>query len=598
MKHFRFSYALTLLSLCTGLHLPLYVPAQTPTSIHEIELERHIQLENLGVKTEAHWSLVSGLWETSSNATSFKGLPWVPVFKDRISDPKGNWAIGEFYGYHPFWMGNGWETYNLNAINRILYFAYAVDPKTGESRNSMDTWSSTQLHIQAQKVATKVDLVVALYGEENLSRFFSNDAAQIRLMKNVIKMLKGRGNGVNLDFQGLTAKTKPMYLRFAKKFALELRAVDPNYYFTITLPPSDPDKIFDFSASKPFANRFLIMGYVPQGAYKNRTGAVSLTDTEVKSLVENYAQQGIPAAKMVLILPLFGKEWIADSPLLRTLATTPARILPLRYFQEMYGLISKYDADGQSAYAIRSDSEKYLHAWWDTEQSFTRKVDDLRELKIKGLGVWCLGYDKSLGADETLIPLLPSEEVVETKLVDKPLEKNNADSIMKAELKAQYINPGMPLSYIDSISPKKGAPFCWVEVDSFPPLVPSTDEEFLFLSLDVPLPPSPQPWKLVGWGLLFLGCFLWMSLLWPLTQFKLRKLIFVDHVFLAFLYLPLMGLLLLALVLGFGARPSEAYVYGLLAVGTLLLTLILAMAIVKISKDVKEPEPRMLEKTR
>lgn len=76
----------------------------------------------------------------------------------------------EIYGFHGFWEGNKFEKYDFNALTRVGYIGYDINPKNG-GYTSVHNWKSTNLHKRAAQYDVDVDLVANLRGSKNIHDF-------------------------------------------------------------------------------------------------------------------------------------------------------------------------------------------------------------------------------------------------------------------------------------------------------------------------------------------------------------------------------------------------------------------------------------------
>ncbi|MFN8398261.1 MAG: hypothetical protein U0176_26865, partial [Bacteroidia bacterium] len=181
-------------------------------SIHAIELEKYLAIRKPGMNTDEVWSRVTRVVYKPANYNQ-RRLP----------------AHREVYGFHPFWMGDAWRSYNFDMVNRVGFYAYPVDPKSGDSRGDMNQWRTTALMNEAHLHGAKVDLVAALYGEAQTAEFLDNTVAQDRLISNLVDLLFARGDGVTLDFQDVPPSHKAKFSAFIIYLQERLKLSNPGY---------------------------------------------------------------------------------------------------------------------------------------------------------------------------------------------------------------------------------------------------------------------------------------------------------------------------------------------------------------------------------
>lgn len=609
-----------------------YLHLHAAEATHYLGMEGLDSLNMRDISTEKAWSLISGtaVWERD-----FKpGLPaWVPldkglpdtVFSEIDRFIRKSQRKGDVYAYHGCWMGEAWKYYRLEDIDRILYYDYLIDPKTGKNLNPMPSWESTGLHgkLIETKASTQVDLVLGLYGARSLKKFLSNFSAQDTLINEVIRLLSSEthpGHGLHLDFgtRIFDLTSVRAFEAFALKLNVRLKNVLPDFHLSMTLPNRAPQGSYNFNSLNLYMDRFILMGYDYHelghgfGPTSFFEGANQWGDHDIYRDIAYYHTSGLPYEKMLLSLPLFGVEWKSME---RKFGAGPLEdslnLRPLGYFLERQGVNIKYDLGSQTYYDIVAwkdtvedgKSGQWLHQWWDTAYSLERKSSQARKAGLGGICLWALGYDQWQGAQPKVIsdlliatpriiaPPKAAEDSVGTPMDSTKIEVQVEEEgdVGAIEKPSKYLIEGTAFSFATSITSKNYKVFYWIDVDTFPPLIPSTDEEFLFLSPDIPLPlglipPRNVTYRILQWSLLFIGCFIWLGLLPPLFRYHFRKLLFMDKVFLGFIYLPVVFCILLLLLEGFG-QDFDWIAYAIAIVTGLLivLTTILGM------RDIKGP---------
>jgi len=220
------------------------------------------------------------------------------------------------FGWHPYWMGTAYESYNFSLLSMIAYFSYELDPNTGNYK-TIHNWETTALIDSAQAHNTKVLLTITNFGTENNHKFLNNIAAQKQLIRNVITLLKQRNaNGINIDFEAIKKEDKEALNNFIIDISSSLKTENKNYIITVAIPPVDFSGIYDFITITSFVDLFVIMGYEYHGSHSVNAGPISPLSSGKKWMalnlersVDEYIISGIPSKKLLLGLPYYGVEW-------------------------------------------------------------------------------------------------------------------------------------------------------------------------------------------------------------------------------------------------------------------------------------------------
>ena len=188
-------------------------------------------------KTEQDWAKIQriNIEPFSSKKTSFQSSKYV-------------------YGFHPYWMGNAYYNYNFEVYNRIAYYGYVIDPENGEDLSTpggvvAHSWSTSTIQSKANYYDCKVDLCVASYDIENNIKIFENTAKaeEIRaiVIRNIVSLVKGKGDGVCFDLQKIPSRYKKNYISFVQKINKGLNGdsihdkTSKEYEITVILPRYD-----------------------------------------------------------------------------------------------------------------------------------------------------------------------------------------------------------------------------------------------------------------------------------------------------------------------------------------------------------------------
>ncbi len=499
-------------------------------SIHAIELEKYLALRKPGMHTDAIWS---------------------KVFRTRLHPAKYQnqelAGVQEVYGYHPFWVGDAWQSYNFELVNRVGYYAYPVDPKTGDSRGDMQQWLTTGLPAEAHLHGAKVDLVVALYGAAQVTALLDNKAAQERLIGNAIDLLYARGDGINLDFQDIPANRKSAFSVFVIHFFERLKLANPGYELRLTLPLLDWDGVYEFEKYVDVVTAFVITGYDCYGARNGKPGPASVLMSsdqwrkpDLLMSVKTYLEAGLPLDKVILSLPHFGKEWrLTTNERGATVAAIDA-VRPYNYFlQPLEGKVH-FDTMSSTAYRIGTGLFVTRYYWWDDVPSLSQKYDYVKSKGLRGIGIWALGYDN--GRDE-LWGLLSEKFGV---------PKGSQDTSNVSPKKKQ-VGP------YDRISRSTAGQFRWIGRDTFPlPLAwrnvsqGGEQDDFLLMYGDMNITINKDLGLLLQWILMVLVVFIELGFLITLLRSDFREVVFIQKRGLAYLYFFCTAMLPLLVLRCFG----------------------------------------------
>ena len=94
-----------------------------------------------------------------------------------LPDQRGSCNLThEVYGWHPYWMGTAYNSYDWDALSTFSYFSYQLDPNTG-NYSTIHAWRTTNSINLAQASGTRVELCVTNFGGTNNTTFLTNPTA-------------------------------------------------------------------------------------------------------------------------------------------------------------------------------------------------------------------------------------------------------------------------------------------------------------------------------------------------------------------------------------------------------------------------------------
>ena len=77
------------------------------------------------------------------------------------------------FGWHPYWMGLSYKSYDYSILNTIAYYAYDIDPIDGSYTNPsvVEDWKQTDMVELAHASGGKVQLTITCHKTEDIKVF-------------------------------------------------------------------------------------------------------------------------------------------------------------------------------------------------------------------------------------------------------------------------------------------------------------------------------------------------------------------------------------------------------------------------------------------
>ncbi len=357
-------------------------------SLHAIEQSKYLSLFDSKnyYRTERQWADYLGRADPAND---------LPLIKREHGGKT-------LYGFHPFWMGLSYYQYNFELYDRVAYFGYSVDPATGLSvtRFPAHSFATSQIVRKANERSggrCKIDLCVASYGIANNATLFSSSGweARAEALTNEVTALVKTANaaGICLDFQQVPITDSSKFIQLVKLFYDKLKAISPNKYQISMVLPSYSEYFPYTMSDKNFidlyslVDRFIVMGYSSYSGLYNPakdTLAASITRDVLWNvlLVDDGINHYSLLAKNSSDSIISSERVIADK-LLLSLPACEIKVLGV-----------------DSVQIVRYSDLKLLKLDGGYLKSFNEKLTYASLKNLKGLALWSMGYDNSVGVKD------------------------------------------------------------------------------------------------------------------------------------------------------------------------------------------------------
>jgi spore germination protein YaaH len=309
------------------------------------------------------------------------------------------------YGWHPYWQ-NGLQTnYDWNLLSHFVYFAYAIDPATGNP-STTQAFSTAQSVTDALNAGVKVHLCATLFS--NHSTFLNNITAQRNFMHQIVTLVLNRGaHGVNIDFEGMNSSHNAAFANFMNELADTFHTRIPGSEVTIALNAVEWSDVFNINAMKNKVDYFVIMGYDYYWGGSTTAGptdplynfVTSYNYTLTKSIT-HYLNKGCPPNKLILGLPYYGREYGTVSNTIPSDVNNPPNCVSRTYKFVRDNTTGHYSATNklwdQASFTpayIFYDGTEWRQCFIDDKYSMGKRMDLINQRGIAGMGIWALGND-------------------------------------------------------------------------------------------------------------------------------------------------------------------------------------------------------------
>lgn len=234
-------------------------------------------------------------------------------------------------------------------------------------------------------------------------------------------------DGIDLDFEGFAfidsnttwKTTAPNWVLFVKELSAALHA--QKKILSITTPylfnPAEAQKgyfVYAWAQIAPFIDRLRIMTYDYSTSRPGPIGPIAWTEKTVK-----YAISIMPASKVYLGLPGYGKDWVtkvegvcpanlakiitpsakAGTFLMRDAASIAATYGAVPTYDETFAEVTftyKRDYAGQTSSGLSTTCTASRTAWHQNAQSFSLRAQLVAKYQLGGVAQWVIGQEEPL----------------------------------------------------------------------------------------------------------------------------------------------------------------------------------------------------------
>ncbi len=215
----------------------------------------------------------------------------------------------------------------------------------------------------------------------------SSTTNRTRLIEAVVSEAVSVGlDGINLDFERVTADTGEHFAQFVRELSIQCRLNDLTFSIDSYVP-------FNFNSylrrdvQGKVADYVIIMGYDEHWHGSGDPGSVASIDY-VSNGIEKTLEQ-VPKEKVINALPFYSILWKTEG------ANVTDEYLLLSNTQDFLnrvGQTGEWDEVTQQLYAEWESGGSKYQLWAENEQSILMKLNVMKAKDIAGVAVWRLGY--------------------------------------------------------------------------------------------------------------------------------------------------------------------------------------------------------------
>jgi spore germination protein YaaH len=310
--------------------------------------------------------------------------------------PRSGSLTHEVHGYHPWWMGADYDSYDWSLLSTVAFFSLELDG-TGAIVDDHG-WPWTGLVSAAHQNDVRVIVTATLFSSAEIAALLGDPARRQVAVTNLVAEVQAAGaDGINVDFEGVPGAHKHDLVTFLGELQSALASAIADPYLSIATPAVDWNDAFDYDELAARCDHLMVMAYDYHWSGSAFTGPVAPLGgwgpQDVPWTVQDYQTWGALPEQMLLGVPYYGYRWdtVSGSAGAQTTSSGVARTYAQAKVQaELHG--AEWDAPSATPW-IRWQDSGWKQLWYDDDSSLRAKYDLVLAEGLAGVGIWALGYD-------------------------------------------------------------------------------------------------------------------------------------------------------------------------------------------------------------
>ncbi|MBI3766149.1 MAG: hypothetical protein HY277_06565 [Ignavibacteriales bacterium] len=324
-----------------------------------------------------------------------------------------SWPQDRVIGYYPSWMRStlppGTIKFEyLTLINHAFAWPLADGTITGGSDLLFP-----DLNVAVHQAAKRILISLGGAGESGgFSAMAADSTTRTRFVGNLVTFLVSNGyDGVDIDWEfPQTNADKGNLVTLVKQIREVFQNTDSTWLITLAAPAGDYNgRWFDYSALKDDVDWFNVLTYDFHGSWTNHAGhnaplyapPTDYDGSVHEAIVYLSNTRRVPKNKIVLGLPFYGKEFIADSMYGESTGATDllySAIAPR--LQQGSGWTYHWDDVSKVPYLTNSQNSRVVT--FDDSVSLSIKCKYAKDNTLSGVMFWAMGQDV-IGSNQPLV---------------------------------------------------------------------------------------------------------------------------------------------------------------------------------------------------
>lgn len=206
----------------------------------------------------------------------------------------------------------------------------------------------------------------------------------------IASAIKYNLDGLNIDFENITAKSAEHYIQFLRELSIKCRnngivlSVD-NYV------PASYNRFYNFEAQAEVVDYLVIMAYDEHHANSEESGSVSSMGF-FQEAIDNTLKQ-VDKERVIIGLPFYTRLWTEKAD--GKLSSAAYSMSQIRSLVDANGASIVWNEESGQNYAEYKTEDGLNKVWLEDEKSIESRMKAASDAGVAGMAYWKLGMEKS-----------------------------------------------------------------------------------------------------------------------------------------------------------------------------------------------------------
>jgi len=363
------------LAFVTIFFISFFLSADLHKPVHQVELEKHIDVKPLNVYGTPMKTL-----EANEHAPLTEKL---------------------MFGYLPYWV-NGTDHLRYSLLTDLLYFSCELE--ANGALGNCHNWPASAPIDEAHKYGVRIHLVITGFDGDVVQALIESEADKATFFENCWNEVNNNNaDGINIDFEAFADTKKDDLVTFFNDLGEYFHTRNSEMIVSAALPAVDWSSRWDMAAMTGMDYFFLMLYDYHWGGGNPGPIAPLVSESPwssggicVTRSVEDYIEKNGTeiAPKIIAGYPYYGKKWLStDNSIPGTKVENATSVIYDKVYSDYADITSKYDDGSKTPYKIWQEGSDWYQLWFDDADSLSLKFALVNEKDLGGSGMWALNYD-------------------------------------------------------------------------------------------------------------------------------------------------------------------------------------------------------------